>query len=103
LAVLIFVAVTLAVFDAETISWFVAFPAYAPKAGGSRMEQPPTMLLAVPPTLLLLGLMEVRVPRETLMKYMGTGAGVKGPLIVFAVGSAVARPLHGAFRSLRCS
>jgi uncharacterized membrane protein YraQ (UPF0718 family) len=55
------------------------------------------MLLVVPPIFLLLGLMDVWVPRETLMKFMGPGSGLKGPIIAFAVGSAAAGPLYGAF------
>ncbi|MFA6508055.1 MAG: permease [Treponemataceae bacterium] len=79
------------------IAFIVLFPGYAPKAGASLIEQIRTMLLVVPPIFLLLGLMDVWVPRETLMKYMGPGSGIKGPLIAFAVGSAAAGPLYGAF------
>jgi uncharacterized membrane protein YraQ (UPF0718 family) len=75
----------------------VAFPDLAPKAGASLAEQTRTMLLVVPPIFLLLGLMDVWVPRETLMKFMGPGSGLKGPIIAFAVGSAAAGPLYGAF------
>ncbi len=75
----------------------IFFPGYAPKAGVSLLSQAQTMLLVVPPIFLLLGLMDVWVPRETLMKYMGPGSGAKGPLIAFAVGSAAAGPLYGAF------
>jgi len=73
------------------------FPSFGPKAGASLLEQARTMLLVVPPIFLLLGLMDVWVPRETMMKFMGPGSGIKGPLISFAVGSAAAGPLYGAF------
>jgi uncharacterized membrane protein YraQ (UPF0718 family) len=73
------------------------FPGYAPKAGTSLLIQAQTMLLVVPPIFLLPGLMDVWVPRETLMKLMGPGSGVKGSLVAFAVGSAAAGPLYGAF------
>lgn len=36
------------------------------------------MLSILPPIFLLLGLMDVWVPKETIMKYMGKGAGIKG-------------------------
>jgi uncharacterized membrane protein YraQ (UPF0718 family) len=78
-------------------AFVVAFPGLAPKAGASLAEQTRTMLLVVPPIFLLLGLMDVWVPRETLMKFMGPGSGPKGPIIAFAVGSAAAGPLYGAF------
>jgi uncharacterized membrane protein YraQ (UPF0718 family) len=75
----------------------VAFPDLAPKAGASLLEQTWTMFLVVPPIFLLLGLLDAWVPRETLMKYMGEGSGLKGRAIAFALGSAAAGPLYGAF------
>ena len=78
-------------------AFMIFFPAYAPKAGASLIEQSRTMLLVVPPIFLLLGLMDVWVPREMMMRFMGPGSGIKGSLIAFAVGSAAAGPLYGAF------
>lgn len=79
------------------ILFLLFFPGYASKTGTSLLNQAQTMLLVVPPIFLLLGLLDVWVPRETLMKLMGPGSGIKGPLIAFAVGSAAAGPLYGAF------
>lgn len=75
----------------------VFFPELAPKAGASLATQVKTMMLVLPPIFLLLGLLDVWVPRETMVKYMGPGSGIKGPLIAFALGSAAAGPLYGAF------
>ena len=36
------------------------------------------MLSIIPPIFLLLGLMDVWVPKETIMKFMGKDAGIKG-------------------------
>ena len=47
--------------------------------------------------MLFRSLMDVWVPRETLIKYMGPESGFKGPFIAFVVGSAAAGPLYGAF------
>lgn len=55
------------------------------------------MLLLVPPIFILMGLMEVWVPKETLTKYMGKGSGLKGLLIAFVLGTAAAGPLYVAF------
>lgn len=55
------------------------------------------MLLIIPPIFILLGLLDVWVPREIMMKYMGEGSGVKGVLLAFILGSAAAGPLYGAF------
>jgi uncharacterized membrane protein YraQ (UPF0718 family) len=55
------------------------------------------MLLVIPPIFVLLGLMDVWVPREMLIRYMGRGSGLKGTLIAFALGSLAAGPLYAAF------
>jgi len=55
------------------------------------------MLLVVPPIFVLLGLLDVWVPKETMVKYMGEGSGVKGAVLAFIIGSAAAGPLYGAF------
>ncbi len=55
------------------------------------------MLLIIPPVFILLGLLDVWVPRETMVKYMGEGSGLKGVLLAFFIGSAAAGPLYGAF------
>ncbi|MEA4816166.1 MAG: permease [Lachnospiraceae bacterium] len=55
------------------------------------------MLFIIPPIFILLGLMDVWVPKETMVKYMGEGSGIKGMLLAFLIGSAAAGPLYGAF------
>jgi uncharacterized membrane protein YraQ (UPF0718 family) len=82
---------------AGLIVFMITVPALAPKAAMSLVEQIKSMLLVVPPIFLLLGLLDVWVPRETMMKFMGQDSGIKGPLIAFALGSAAAGPLYGAF------
>jgi uncharacterized membrane protein YraQ (UPF0718 family) len=55
------------------------------------------MILVIPPIFILLGLLDIWVPRETMIKYMGEGSGFKGILLAFFIGSAAAGPLYGAF------
>lgn len=55
------------------------------------------MLLVIPPIFILLGLLDVWVPRETMIKFMGEGSGIKGIILAIAIGSAAAGPLYGAF------
>ena len=55
------------------------------------------MLFVIPPIFILLGLLDVWVPRETMIKYMGEGSGAKGILLSILIGSAAAGPLYGAF------
>ena len=55
------------------------------------------MILILPPVFILLGLLDVWVPREMMVKYMGEGSGLKGVLLAFILGSAAAGPLYVVF------
>lgn len=55
------------------------------------------MLSVVPPVFILLGLLDVWVERETMIKYMGNRSGFLGVAIAFLLGSAAAGPLYAAF------
>ena len=55
------------------------------------------MLAIIPPIFLLLGLMDVWVPRETIMRYMGEEAGLAGGILAFVLGSFSAGPLYASF------
>jgi len=79
------------------LAFLLAFPTLAPSAERSFVEQAKTMLLVLPPIFLLLGLLDVWVPKKALMKYMGPKSGLTGPLIAFVLGSVAAGPLYAAF------
>lgn len=55
------------------------------------------MLFILPPVFILLGLLDVWVPRETMVRFMGEGSGLKGALLSFILGSAAAGPLYVVF------
>lgn len=55
------------------------------------------MLSILPPVFVLLGLLDVWVKKETMMKYMGEKSGIIGVLLAFLLGSAAAGPLYAAF------
>ena len=55
------------------------------------------MLSIIPPIFILLGLLDVWVQRETMVKFMGEKSGIIGVLIAFFIGSAAAGPLYAAF------
>ena len=55
------------------------------------------MLSVLPPIFILLGLLDVWVKRETMVKYMGEGSGLVGILLAYFLGSAAAGPLYAAF------
>lgn len=61
---------------------------------GSNMLE---MLSVLPPIFILLGLLDVWVKRETMIKYMGDNSGMIGVLLAFFLGSAAAGPLYAAF------
>ena len=44
------------------------------------------MLYVLPPIFILLGLLDVWVPRETMVRFMGEGSGVKGGAIGVGAG-----------------
>jgi uncharacterized membrane protein YraQ (UPF0718 family) len=55
------------------------------------------MILVIPPVFILLGLLDVWVPRDTIVKYMGEDSGIVGILLAIIIGSSAAGPLYGAF------
>jgi len=64
------------------------------KITGSNLKE---MIFVIPPVFVLLGLLDVWVPKETMMKYMGDKSGIKGIVLSIILGSAAAGPLYGAF------
>ena len=55
------------------------------------------MALVIPPVFLLLGLLDVWVPKETMMRLMGERSGLLGVTLAIVLGSVAAGPLYGAF------
>jgi len=70
---------------------------FAQKALDLSVETLLQMAYILPPIFLLLGLLDVWVPKETMVKYMGEGSGLKGIVLSIMIGSAAAGPLYGAF------
>ena len=55
------------------------------------------MLSIIPPIFVLVGLLDVWVPRKIVENHVGPESGFKGMLISLLAGSAAAGPLYGAF------
>jgi len=51
----------------------------------------------LPPVLILVGLLDVWVPKKTVIQYMGDNSGIKGLLFAFLLGAIAAGPLFVAF------
>lgn len=55
------------------------------------------MLSILPPVMILLGLLDVWVPREYFIKYMGCNSGFVGILLSFLIAFFAAGPMYAAF------
>lgn len=55
------------------------------------------MLSVLPPIMILLGLLDAWIPRQTLMKYMGNDSGFFGVFMSILIGSLAAGPMYAAF------
>jgi uncharacterized membrane protein YraQ (UPF0718 family) len=55
------------------------------------------MALIIPAVVLLMGLFEVWVPKEMIQRLLGRGAGVRGFVLAFFMGTAPTGPLYVAF------
>lgn len=54
-------------------------------------------LMIIPVIFILIGLIDVWVDRQAMIKYMGEGSGLVGILVAFTFGTLAAGPLVGAF------
>lgn len=87
------VMVTAAVFTV----FLLLLPLYREKAVDIISFQAKTLLLVVPPIFILLGLLDVWVPRDQMIRFMGPGSGTRGGVLAFLLGSFAAGPLYAAF------
>lgn len=55
------------------------------------------VLMIVPPVLLLMGLLDVWVPRAFIQKNLGPDAGFRGVWLAMLLGTVAAGPLYAAF------
>lgn len=73
------------------------YPDIGQKSVKLTMTNTVEMLSIIPPIFILLGLLDVWVKRETMIKLMGENSGVYGALVAFIMGSVAAGPLYAAF------
>ena len=55
------------------------------------------MLEVLPPIMIMLGLIDVWISRESMMKYMGKESGVLGVFLSILIASLAAGPMYAAF------
>lgn len=55
------------------------------------------IVLIMPPVFILMGLLEVWIPKDKIQKWLGSGSGIKGAALSFALGTLPTGPLYVAF------
>lgn len=55
------------------------------------------MLSILPPVMILLGLLDVWIPKEFFIKYMGSNSGIIGIILSFLIAFFAAGPMYAAF------
>jgi uncharacterized membrane protein YraQ (UPF0718 family) len=75
----------------------ICYPAIGQKSLEITRSNVLDMLSVIPPIFVLLGLLDVWVQKETMMKFLGNKSGFLGIAIAFFLGSAAAGPLYAAF------
>ncbi|QGU96881.1 permease [Clostridium bovifaecis] len=84
----------LLVINIGVIIFYPALGQSSMKITGANLKE---MLGVIPPIFILLGLLDVWVKKEVMIKYMGENSGFVGVLLAFLLGSAAAGPLYAAF------
>ena len=87
---------------AAFIVFLFLLPSYRDKAVELISFQAETMLLVIPPIFVLLGLLDVWVPREQMMRFMGPGSGARGAFLRFSLAPLLQGHCMGLFRWPRC-
>ncbi len=79
------------------IALWIISPSKGQTASISALINVKTVGMVLPPIFILIGLLDVWVPKEVMVKYMGEGSGLKGGLIAVFIGAVGAGPLVVAF------
>jgi len=79
------------------IGILLMYPAIGQKSIEITWSNALEMLSIIPPIFVLLGLLDVWVQRDTMIKLMGEKSGLMGMALAFFLGSAAAGPLYAAF------
>ncbi len=72
-------------------------PATAQRTAVVAVDYIREMALIIPPVFILMGLLQVWIPKEKITALIGKGSGLKGMLISFFMGTIPTGPLYMAF------
>jgi hypothetical protein len=67
------------------VLFLLVLPVYQAKAIETIGFQAKIILLVIPPIFVLLGLLDVWVPREQMIRFIGPGSGLKGGTLAFSL------------------
>ncbi len=73
------------------------FPDTARESSNVLWDYAKEMILIMPPVFILMGLMEVWVPKDKIQKWLGDDSGFKGAVLSIALGTLPTGPLYVAF------
>ncbi len=73
------------------------FPATFDKSFDVVKNYSTEILLIIPPVFILMGLIEVWIPKEKIKKFLGKKSGLKGVTLSFFMGTLPTGPLYAAF------
>lgn len=83
------------------VALFIWLPDIAKRSSLVAFDYFKEMIIIMPPVFILMGLMESWIPKDKIKKWLGEGAGVKGMVISFALGTLPTGPLYVAFPMAR--
>lgn len=75
----------------------IGWPAIADRAVKVTWDYFKEMILILPPVFILMGLIEVWVPKEKIQSWLGRGSGIRGLALSLALGTLPTGPLYVAF------
>lgn len=75
----------------------IASPEAAGRSAGISLDYFKEMILIMPPVFIMMGLLEVWVPKDQIKTWLGQDSGHKGALIAFLLGTLPTGPLYVAF------
>jgi len=76
---------------------FLVDASFARRAVVTTLDGVKELLLVLPPIFVLLGLLDVWVPKDVMVSLMGDKSGFRGIFVALLLGSAAAGPLYAAF------
>ncbi len=79
------------------IALFIGAPELAARSSRVTWEYLLEMVFILPPVFILMGLMEVWLPKDSIQKWLGNDSGIRGGFLSLALGTLPTGPVYVAF------